>query len=323
MNYREKIDYSSLSCYLDCPRKFLFQYLMHFRGNNKNIHLVFGSCWHYGLEIPYKTMMEQKLSVLDATDLSIEAFNKLWQIEGSEAFPDTDIIFPKSPGHAANMFHAYWKRYLKIDLKNKQIIAVESPFVINLSKFHKGLPNYIGRIDLVFEELNKSLEIVDHKTAKALYPTALTGFEMSYQTVGYLTAGHLFYDKLPKMTYNVAMCQKKGIFFHRYYINKRKAQIEQFLQDIVFYTIEIIDNLNLLQEDLITCTGRNDHLTSFIRRPGNACTTFMSPCRYFDLCKLRNNPLLWINKPPQGFSINEWNPETHEQEIKDKLKELI
>ena len=322
MNYREKIDYSSLSTYLDCPRKFLFQYIMHFRGNSKNIHFVFGSCWHYGLEVSYKKLMKQKLSTLDVTELSIEAFNKLWQLEGKEAFPDEDIIFPKSPGHAANMYYAYWKRYLKHDLKDKQIIAVESPFVIELSNFHKDLPNYIGRIDLIFELLKKDLEIVDHKTAKALYPTALTGYEMSYQTDGYLTAGHLFYDKLPKMTYNVAMCQKKGIFFHRYYINKRKMQIEQFLQDIIFYSTEIIDNLNLLDKDLINAKSRHDHIKSFPRRPGNACTTFMNPCKYFNLCKLRNNPLDWMKKPPQGFSINEWNPETHEEEIKDKLKEI-
>jgi hypothetical protein len=295
---------------------------MHFRGNNKNIHLIFGSCWHYGLEVVYKELMTQKLSILDATDLSIDSFNKLWQIEGSTAFPDEDIIFPKSPGHAANMYYAYWKRYLKIDLKDKRIIAVESPFIIDLSNFYDNLPNYIGRIDLVFEEANGSLEIVDNKTAKALYPTALTGFEMSYQTTGYLTAGHLFYDKLPKMTYNIAMCQKKGIFFHRYFINKRKAQIEQFLQDIVFYTTEILENLDKLEDDLATVTSRNDHITSFHRRPGNACTTFMSDCRYFNICKLRNNPLDWMKKPPQGFSINEWDPDTHEEEMKAKLKEI-
>ena len=322
MDYRKKIDYSSLSTYLDCPRKFLFQYIMHFRGPSKNIHLIFGSCWHYGLEVAYKTMMTDKLSVIDATDLSIESFNKLWKIEGSETFPDEDIIFPKSPGHAANMYHAYWKRYLELDLKDKKIIAVESPFTIDLNSFAPGLPNYIGRIDLVFEESNGSLEIVDHKTAKVLYPTALTGYEMSYQTDGYITAGHLFYDRLPKMTYNISLCQKHGIYFHRYFINKRKMQIEQFIQDIIFYTKEIIHNLNLLEKDIEVVSSRHDHIKSFPRRPGNACTTFMSPCRYFDICKLRNNPLDWIIKPPQGFSINEWDPEKHEEEIKNKLKEI-
>jgi len=324
MNYREKIDFSSLSTYLDCPRKFLFQYLLHLRSSRKSIHLVFGSCWHYGLEVVYKQLQSDpdSLTVIDATELSIVSFNDLWKIEGEPYFPDQDMIFPKSPGHAANMYNKYWQQFLDYDQQNKTIIAVEDPFVINLSNFADNLPNYIGRQDLIFKNNNDSLEIVDHKTAKALYPTTLTGFEMSFQTDGYLTSGHMYYDKIPTMTYSIALCQKSKIAFQRFNIIKTKSAVEQFLNDLVFYSSDIIKNLDVMEYELTVCKDRNSFINCFRRQAGYACTVYMSNCPYLDLCKIRNNPLLWKDNPPQGYAINEWNPEEHEAEMKRNLKEV-
>ena len=325
MKYREKIDYSSLSTYIECPRKFMFQYMFHFRGSRKNIHLIFGGAWHYGLVMTYKQLQKDpdSLTIIDATELSRISFNQYWQLEGAEAFPDEDIIFPKSPGHAANMYHEYWKRYLTLDQEDeKKILAVETPFAIALDTVSPNLPMYIGRQDLIFQNANGGLEVMDHKTAKAIYPTTLTSFEMSFQTEGYLTAASLFYNKIPSITYSVALCQKSKIAFHRYNIIKRKKALEQFMQDLVFYTDELIYNINLMEKDIELYTERNDHITSFRRRPGNACSSFMSPCSYMDICKVRNNPLLWKDSPPQGYSINEWDPETHEEEIKKALENL-
>jgi hypothetical protein len=207
MNYREKIDYSSLSTYMGCPRKFLFQYLLNLRPAGKSIHLVFGSCWHYGLEESYLAIQqdtEKKLKPIDLTIKSVQAFNKLWKLDGAPYWKDEDVIFPKSPGHAANMYKNYWDRFLKLD-RDKKVIAVEAPFAIDLSLYKKGLPNYIGRIDLILGD-GSGIEILDHKTAKAVYKITQPSFEMSFQTDGYLTAGRLYYDKIPSITYRVALC---------------------------------------------------------------------------------------------------------------------
>ncbi len=320
MNYREKIDYSSLSTYLECPRKFLYQYLLHLRHPRPSIHLVFGSCWHYGLEVVYQAEMEDpSIDVKTATKLAVDAFNLLWSIEGAPHWPNEDTIFPKSPGHAANVYHNYFQRFLKADQKESKVLAVESPFAIHISD---DLPNYIGRFDLL-RTVNKNgfLKISDHKTTKAIYPTTGSGFEMSYQTIGYLTAGRIFYDTIPSMEFSVAIFQKSKIDFHRFIINKRVQAINQFLHELKTYMIEIQKQLAFLDQDKLTCLDRNDLLTCFHRRPGYACTTFNGNCSFFDLCKLRNNPLLWMEKPPQGYKIFEWDPETHEAELKQKIKE--
>lgn len=324
MDYTKKIDYSSLSTYQSCPREFLFQYVMHLRPAGKSIHLVFGACWHYGLEVTYKILMDNpNLSPIDCTVSSIKAFNALWKLDGEPFWKNEDLIFPKSPGHAANMYKEYWDRFLTADTKRRKIIAVESPFTIDLSVYEKGLPNYIGRLDLVLSKDDTGIEIIDHKTAKALYKTTPQSYEMSFQSDGYLTAGRIYYDKIPSITYRIALCQKAKIDFPPITVNKRSASIEHFLVNLIYYIKQIKQNLLLLAEDIEECSTRTDILKSFPRCPGYACTTFSSTCAYYDLCRLRNNPLLWAVKAPQGFHFKEWDPEEHEKETKKRLSEVI
>ncbi|MDY6893927.1 MAG: PD-(D/E)XK nuclease family protein [Thermotogota bacterium] len=325
MDYNEKIDYSSLSTYLSCPREFLFQYIMNLRPAGQSIHLVFGACWHYGLESTYNLLMKDpSLSVVDCTVNSIKAFNKLWKLDGEPNWKNEDLIFPKSPGHAANMYKEYWNRFLSLDNYDRKIIAVESPFALDLTSITniKGFPLYIGRLDLVLSNGDDGIEIIDHKTAKAMYKTTPQSYEMSFQTDGYLTAGRIFYDKIPAITYRIALCQKSKIDFQPVTINKRSTAIDHFLSNLIHYVKQIKHNLNLLEEDKVECTSRTDILKSFPRKPGYACTTFMTTCAYYDLCRLRNNPLLYWDKAPQGFHFKEWDPEKHEEETKKRLKEV-
>lgn len=321
MDYREKIDYSSLSTYLTCPRKFLYKYILHLRNPRPSIHLVFGSCWHYGLEVVYQAEQEDpNLKPADATKLATAAFNLLWSIEGAPYWKDEDAIFPKSPGHAANVYHAYFKRFLKLDQNESKVLSVESPFAIHISE---DLPNYIGRFDLL-RTIRKTgtIKIIDHKTTNALYKTAGSDFEMSFQTIGYLTAARIFYDSIPTIEYGSSIFRKADTEFIRYTINKRVQSSNQFLHELNFYMQEILQNLNILEEDKLSCLDRNDLMNCFHRRPGLACTAFFKDCSFFDLCKLRNNPLLWLDKPPQGYIIHEWDPETHEADLKQKIKEV-
>jgi hypothetical protein len=320
MDYREKIDYSSLSTYLSCPRKFLYQYLLHLRNPRPSIHLVFGSCWHYGLEVVYLAELEDpNIDPATATKIAIDAFNLLWSIEGAPHWKDEDTIFPKSPGQAANVYYEYFQRFLKNDQRRSKIMAVESSFAIHIAL---ELPNYIGRFDLLRTIIkNGHLKIIDHKTTNALYKTAGSDFEMNFQTIGYLTAARLYYDSIPSIEYTSAIFRQAGTEFVRYTINKRVQATNQFLHELKFYMKEIIHNLDIFEDDKLACLDKTDLLNCFHRRPGLGCTAFFKNCDYFDLCKLRNNPLLWLDKPPQGYRIDEWDPELHEASLKQKIKE--
>lgn len=339
MNYNERIDYSSLSTYLECPRKFFFQYVLHFRSSRPSIHLVFGSCWHYGLEETYRRIasgsaMDTNMDAEFARDISVKAFNKLWSLEGEPHF-DPDLVYPKAPGRAADMYNKYWKEYLDED-SQKKIIGVEIPFTISLGimddffgstdeadddEDDDSLPDYIGRMDLVFEAPDGSLEIVDHKTASSINAVTPISFQASMQTDGYLTAGHMFFDKIPSMTYSVALCQKTRIAFERFTFQKRMSALDRFLLDLASHCESIQEDLALYEIEKAE-TSRKHVMRCFRRKSGYACTMFFSACPYFDLCQNRNNPATWHNNPPQGYSVNEWDPSLHEEQLKRRLAEV-
>ncbi|MCP4556351.1 MAG: hypothetical protein GY836_13095, partial [Herbaspirillum sp.] len=175
---------------------------------------------------------------MDATHLAIASFNKLWSLTAQHF--NTDICFPKNPGHAADMYHTYWKQYFKEE-SAKTIVAVESPFKIALGD---SLPDYIGRLDLATYD-NSILTIVDHKTSKYDSAIILAGFECSFQTDGYLTAGNIYFDKIPRIQYNLAVCQKSRIAFNQYIIMRTKSAIDRFIEDLVHHTKELLHNLRL------------------------------------------------------------------------------
>jgi len=314
--------------------------MMHLDGLKKNINLVFGSAWHYGLEEVYKELQkieetkEHLLHPEEATDLAISSFNTLWQAEDAPiAWPNEDTIYPKSPGHAGDMYYEYWKKYLVEDLEEWQVIGVEEPFLLDLSQVVNDgkekkdwidFPDYIGRMDLILQNRANpaKIKITDHKTAKMVNKVTATGYETSYQTLGYVAAGSMFFDTLPIMEYNVALCQKTKIAFHRYEYLKRKSQINDFFLELIGHIKRLLADIVQLRTDLETLSKRTDSLNCFPRNRGMACTTFFSPCGFKDLCNTRNNPLDWFQTLPQGYSRREWHPDEHEAETKKKIENL-
>lgn len=326
MDYTKQLDYSSLSTFIDCPRKFFFQYIAHLRSTKPNIDLIFGSAWHYGLEEAYKQLQaDPQTSMSDATDISIQAMNTYWTVEGEPNFPNPDIIFPKSPGHAANMYEAYWKKYYSTDQDGK-IIGVEIPFNIPMKVKLSSSSNeyfdinYTGRIDLA-KLLNGKLIIFDHKTAKAIYPITVSSFQSSLQTEGYLSAGKIYFDNLPRIVFNIALCQKSKIAFERIEIIKNDNNIERFLDDLKYHMTEIIANLSLMEYEH-DIQDKKFNPTAFKRSCGYACTQYFRTCPYFDLCTMRNNPYLYLNDTPAGYKVEEWNPDDHDAKIKKLLNEV-
>ena len=319
MDYSKQIDYSSLSTYIGCRRKFLFQYVMNLRSKSPSIDLVFGACWHYGLELAYKHLQAKPESTAaELTELSSQGFSALWDLEGAPHF-DPDVVFPKSPVHAMNMYAKYWDQFLASHAR-KQIVGVEEPFALAL-KTPNGLQiEYIGRMDLILQEKD-FLEIVDHKTTKSVSAITSPSYEVSLQTDGYLTAGTMYYDSIPRITYLTALCQKSKIAFEIYTYTKTKSAIERFLSDICWYTDQINADLHAyVQQDLPHIEDKSYNLQSFKRSPGYSCTQYFRKCAFFDLCTMRNNPIQFAIDPPQGYEIKEWNPAEHDAEIKRKLE---
>lgn len=326
MDYNKEIDFSSLDTFLSCPRKFMFKYIMNLQPTGPpSLDLIFGSCWHYGMELAMKHLkdVDSAAEPTTLTDLAWEGFNKLWAAEAAPWF-SSDACFPKNPGRAADMFHKFFSEWQHFYADPKtQILGVEEPFTIHLdalSNYGHHYPNYIGRLDLVLIRDERTVEIVDHKTAKFANDTTFNGYTMSLQTDGYLTAGHMFYDSLPLITYNVALCQKTKMDFHQFQISRRSAAIDRFIDDLIAHTTAIRNNLTLFHEEKASQRDKLYNPRCFRRTPGYACTMYFRKCEYFDICLSRNNPLLWAEEPPQGYEFQEWHPDNIDP--KKKLEEI-
>ena len=318
MNFREQIDYSAVSTYATCRRKFMFQYIFHLKSTFPSIDLVFGSAWHYGLEIAYKTAQnERSISATDLTKISIDAFTKYWSVTGANHFHNEDAIYPKSPGNAMNMYYEYWQRY-HIELKEKKIVGVEIPFKIILPDTTTA---YIGRMDLAFTCAGM-FQIIDHKTAKYANDIIYAGFYSSLQTDGYLAAGKMYFESLPTMTYNIAICQKAKIDFPRYDVIKRDSATERFLVELKELIKDIHKNLDIYETEKSQNNSTSFIVKAFQRNPGMACTQYFRKCPYFDLCMTINNIYKFQDVCPSGFIKEEWNPEEHEAKITQLLNEV-
>lgn len=317
MDYSKQLDYSSLDTYLTCPRKFMFRYIMHLTPTGPpSLDLVFGSCWHYGMECAFTLLsVNPDLSADTLTEEAIKGFNQLWLVEAAPYF-DPDSCFPKNPGRAHDMFYAFFSTHLP-HFREATILGVESPFTIHL---RDDMPIYTGRLDLVIHHPTEGLEIVDWKTAKWANDTTFNGFEMSLQKDGYLTAGHLYYDKLPLITYWVALCQKTKIEHYAHTIRRGKKAIDRFLDDLVAHANAIgrdqyvyNDCLEKQHQGKFT---KADNPPCFRRKPGYACTLYFRKCEFFDICQIRNNPLEWALEPPQGYEYKEWDPSQSDAKVK-------
>lgn len=312
MNFNEKIDYSSLSTYVDCPRKFFFQYIMNLRSEGQSLDLVFGACWHYGMEKAFiELKSNSKVDKSSLIQIAKEAFIKLWSIEGSSF--NEEISFPKNPGNAFSMYDSFFKGHLPTGMK---IIAIEQPFAIMLAP---DLPFYTGRIDMIIEHEDQ-LKVIDHKTAKYINETTMTGYECSFQTDGYLSAAYIYYDKIPSMEYWIAQVAKTKNTFTRFTVRKPAHSIERSVNDISFYIRNILADIRLYETEKHE-TDKGYIQLSFRRSCGYACTQYFRKCSYYDICHARNNAMTFTDKIPSGYIINEWDPDKHNEEMREKLND--
>lgn len=310
MDVRKEIDYTALSSYLQCPRKFYWRQVRNLVPETMTSHhLIFGLAWHAGLEHGYKAgfadsgPLEQRVKT--ATDAALEAFKRSWaDHNGNELDPVN--IFPKNEGRGLEMLIEYFSRFSS-DFTTFKLMGAESSFMIPLGE---GLPSYIGRRDL---DLTDKLGVVtfEHKTMSTANEATLAGFDMSLQVEGYLTSAKLYYDQVSYVVINGAICQKTKFDFLRYRISRKDEAINRFLMELYTHVKRLLDELSRYDQWKATINPESvdaaDPMPMFLRNPGDSCVKYFRKCEYFDLCMARNNPEAFV-KTPLGYKEDVWDP---------------
>jgi hypothetical protein len=327
MDITKQIDNTTHVDFLTCPRKGFFRHIMHLvpdGGRSKD--LVFGAAWHAGMETALNNIKNGNITSSThpstAAEISMLGFFDCWEKEGGSEF-NLEQIFPKTPARAHDMYNAFWSQYLEEFLRY-EIMGAELKFSLELPPLD-GQPFpviYIGKLDgVVFDHDDDILTILEHKTTKYFNDTWLAGFENNLQIEGYLAAGMIYYDRLPRVEIIGALCQKtKGPEFHRHPITRRDAAIDRFLYEVranVMMFHMWLDAIELFKQAHPNWqTDRNIPFLPFPRHPGTACTLYFRRCAYFDICLARNNPLTFT-EPPTGYKIEEWDPFPEENNVQE------
>lgn len=295
------LDASKLKVYQTCPRQFFFEYILGWRPDRANIHLIFGEAWHDALEHILLNDYEGN-SLYDAYQLFLTKFR--------ESFPDPEqdeLWFPKVPERAFQALAAYAGTYPN-DLKDYEVLATEIAGTVTVTK--ELVMTF--RMDAILRNRHNGMIFgQEHKTGSRLDPNWARQWHLDYQPLLYLHALKCHYgmDKANEVQINgTFFTNNKGtrggkLFdFHREPIRKTTDQMATWFTELNVWLQQLIQDYEALGE-----VGQDDTiLNCFVKNP-QSCAKYFG-CVYHDFCVAWTTPLQHGSEPPVGFRVDHWNP---------------
>jgi hypothetical protein len=268
-----------------CPREHALRHVAGLRrASSGSEALTVGWLYHLALEAYYSSLLK------DADGASDEA--AAWAaIRALEREPGYEETYPE----VERLLAGYFETYRRQDAW--KVLAVEE----TLSSEDEGL-HYSARLDLVIEEAGR-VWIVEHKTARAITPDLLSGYQLDMQILGQVW---LFgrcvdlstYPTLGGVIVNIAT-KTKVPKYERVRVYPSRAHLQAFEESMRAWSALVPAYQSLgWPKALGNCTG---------------AARFFGQCDYFDLCHGRPEASLATvasEEPPFGFTRgNETNDE--------------
>ena len=231
-----KIDYSQLSTFISCPRKYRNRYILNLRKikeDERELDLNFGKCFHKGLELLYKGK-------------SLEEAKQSFRT----GFTPTEGEKAKTPANGELLVEKYWQYWQnspsELSNKNLQIIDVEKvvEYPINDDII------WLVKLDTVVKNVG-GLWSLEHKTTRSLAYNYFYQFDPNMQISGQCAAIQKVYGQCSGAIIDVSTVgfrQKayKGLpagfysEFTRDIINRNKEQIADFEANVISWVNKLI-----------------------------------------------------------------------------------
>lgn len=297
------VDSSKLNTFLQCPRRYFFEYMLGWQSTAPNNHLRFGEAWHVAME-------HILLNGYDPPSLA-EAFDKLLVCYRQEFPKETDELYsPKTPTRAMMALAEYADRY-RHDLDEFEVLYTEISGTVPIGE---DAVMYFRLDSIVKGSIgHKSFE---HKT-KGGSITALWGLQW-LQSLQIGTYNHVLYCLYPEnevdgISINGAGFLKTKFDFQRIPIKKTKTQMQVWLDTVRYWRSQIRNEMEILRN----CSDSDDVLNAFPLNP-SSCDRYFG-CPFLDYCQAWANPLRECDELPLGFKIDFWNPtkkpSTHKMDL--------
>jgi hypothetical protein len=292
-----------------CNRKYFYAYVLGWRPEGVNNHLVFGSSYHVSQEY----LLSHDYSVQSVVKAH-EAFVTDYR---SHLGPETDEMYkPKTPDNALIVLNAYAKQYQK-DLDLWEPLYTEIAGKVNLTD---DQVLYFRMDSILRHKQKETIKSIEHKTGSSTYNWELQ-WPLSMQNGTYshvlnclfhpdIVEGVTFrgsiFKKVKKAWEQLANNQKLTYAapydFIEYPAKKSVDQMQTWLWNTTYELDKLNHNFELLAD------AREDDpvLFAFPFNP-TSCADYFG-CEYIDFCQAWQNPLQRCSEPPLGFKEEHWNP---------------
>lgn len=298
-------DASKVQTFMDSPRKYFYQYILGWRKEEPNIHLVFGSAWHGA--------MEHLLLSLNTDDpygdkYLMEAYD-LFQQTYMEAFPDPlthDAHGAKSLGNGLQALVDYTNTWRRSDVGHMTTLYTEVAGSIPISETR--LTHF--KLDSIVVK-NGEVMSLEHKTTGRKTDSWLNKWGVMIQPFVYTHALRaLFGDEVVKGTViNGAVLRKSSNEMLRMPVFKNDQQMRAGLWSINHW----YDQIRWNTENLLDTTVDDDVMAAF---PCNSMSCSKFGCEFMTFCEHWANPLQRADHPPIGFVQEFWDPRRENDDAK-------
>lgn len=310
-------DPSKIQCFMECPRKYFYSYILGWQNSEPNRHLIFGEAWHRAIAHILTHGHDDdaiKGAMLRFMDYYRQTFDA-----------DTDMDYhPKSPAMVLQILTEYCERVRQTG-EDFEVVSTDGKPMVEVHGAVPLLPSFVVtmRIDAICRWTAGAHKdkyfILEHKTTGRADAKWMRQWSLSMQVFTYIHALHCIYG--PENVYGAII---QGAHFKKSYKAEESAIIRvpvwrdyaaicAWYSDATFWLESILSEFQELQAD------RKKHrvMCSFPRNTQN-CNMYFG-CPFYDFCLGWPNPLFACHEPPPGFEVKHWDPRKREEEIKEAV----
>jgi len=308
------LDSSKLDTYLDCPRKYFYEYILGWRRDAPAHDLYFGNAWHIAREY-------QLIHGYGDVKGAYAAFLDFYRKEFPES---TDEIYrPKDPMGVVFALTKFSKER-QSDLVENELLYSEISGTVPIDE--KGRVLHYRMDSVMRRKEDDKIFSWDHKSAKRFSRQWAEKFHLSIQNGTYT---HCLYCMYPvEQVIGIEFCGtefkylKKGskINPQGYQINFQRVPAWKTPEQMNIWLWNVVDLVDSVEREMdrLADARNNDQVMMCFPMNTNSCTEYRG-CAYHDYCLSWANPLQRCQEPPLGFKIEYWNPAEMETTNKKNL----
>lgn len=294
------LDSTKIMQYMNCPRRYFFEYILHWRPERPNVHLVFGEAWHLAMEHLLLNGYTDE-TIAQAYSLFLDKYREYFAPEWDESNKN------KSPNKALAGLLKYAKTYGNRDTEKVLYTEIAGSVMIAKDRL------VYFKMDSILERSDGSIMSREHKTGTTVSRQWLDQWVLSVQTGMYSHVLHCLYKDVWGVEINGVFFGSRDIQLQRVPVRRSPLQMQVWLTNTNTWVEKI-----LLDTERLLCYADDEEVMQAFPMCTTNCTQYFG-CVFHDLCRMWENPWKMRDELPHGFKREAWDPRDEVSKAKMKL----